>query len=95
MAATTGTVSINFGALGSASTEQVTTITGQASIITGSQCDAWLRGETNSDHEVEELMAEEFDVTCNNIVAGTGFDISVRCRHGSTTGTWIFTWVWV
>ena len=70
-----GTATLNFGAFPGASDASVV-VTGQASIVSGSLVEAWLRPEATADHTADEHMVETLKVFAHSIVAGTGFTIS-------------------
>jgi len=91
-----GTVTIDFGAgaPNGNDTTKLVAVTGQAGIVAGSLCEAWVRAEASADHNVDEHMVEDLKVTAGNIVAGTGFDIRVVCMTGKTYGAFNLNWVW-
>jgi hypothetical protein len=69
-----GTATIDFGAFPGKSDASLA-ITGQASIVSGSLVEAWIRPEATADHSADEHMVETIKVFAGNIVAGTGFTI--------------------
>lgn len=69
-----GTTTVNFGAFpGGYDTSVV--ITGQASIVSGSLVEAWIRPEATADHTADEHLVEHIKVIAGNISAGVGFTI--------------------
>ncbi len=91
-----GTTTVDFGAGASNSndTHKVVTITGQTGIVAGSLPEGWIRAEASADHNVDEHMVEALEFTAGNIVAGVGFDITVRCFQGKTYGVFNINWGW-
>jgi hypothetical protein len=69
-----GTTTLDFGAFPGKSDASVA-VTGQASIVSGSLVEAWIRPEATADHSADEHMVETLRVVAGNIVAGTGFTI--------------------
>jgi hypothetical protein len=91
--ATTGTATIDFGAMpGSAAS---VTVTGQSGITAGAYAEAFLMAEASADHNAEEhaLAAEIVGLTCGDVIAGTGFTIYARTLI-TLTGAWKVRWVW-
>jgi hypothetical protein len=76
----TGTTTVNFGVFPGSSDTSVT-ITGQASIVSGSIVRAWIRPEATADHSVDEHLLEEIKIVAGNIVAATGFTIYAFCDN--------------
>jgi hypothetical protein len=91
--ATQGHTTVDFGAFPGKAEAQAT-ITGQGSILAASDVDAWIRCESSADHSADEHEIEDFDVFPKSIVAGTGFNVTVRPRWGRCYGVYNFTWVW-
>jgi hypothetical protein len=75
----TGTTELDFGAFPGASHATVA-VTGQASIVSGSLVEAWIRPIATTDHTADEHMVETIKVFAADIVAGVGFTI-----HGFNT----------
>ena len=69
-----GTASLDFGAFPGKSDASVA-VTGQASIVGGSLCKAWILPATTADHSADEHIVEALTVFAGTIVAGTGFTI--------------------
>jgi hypothetical protein len=90
----TGTATIDFGAF-PGSNEAVVTVTGQAGVGTGSNVEAFMMGDTTSDHTVNDhyYAALLMRISCGNIIAGTGFDIVARSEY-HMQGTFQIRWVW-
>lgn len=91
----TGSATINFGAAPGTNTVSVT-VTGQAAIISGSMVTAAFMAEASTDHTVYEhtLIGKWVSLSCGNIVAATGFDITAMTEL-RLTGTWTVRWFWV
>jgi hypothetical protein len=88
----TGTSTLNFGA--TPGTNLVTTtITGQATIASGSQVEAYLMADSTATHNTYEHSIVPLNITCGNIVAGTGFDIYASSDL-RIDGTFNVHWVW-
>ena len=75
--ANVGTTTVDFGAF-PGSTETSVAVTGQASIVSGSVVQAWIRPVDTADHLADEHMIEPIAVFAGNIVAATGFTIYAR-----------------
>lgn len=73
----TGTTTVDFGAFPGASDASVV-VTGQASIVSGSLVEAWIRPEATADHTADEHWVETLQVMAGSIVAGTGFTIYAK-----------------
>lgn len=74
-------------------------VTGQAGILASSLCEAWLDATVaaTADHTPDEhsMAATDFGVTCQTIVAGTGFTIVISTdRSGRAIGKFNVAWVW-
>jgi hypothetical protein len=65
---------LDFGAFPGA-TDCSLAITGQASILSGSDVEAWLVPVATADHSADEHLVEHLRILAGNIVAGTGFTI--------------------
>lgn len=89
---TSGTDTLDFGAAPGGNAAS-TAITGQAGIVSGSKCRAWLEYVTGSDHNAEEHALVPMTLTCGTIVAGTGFTVFGRSEW-RLTGKWNFRWEW-
>ena len=72
-----GTTTVNFGAFPGA-TDTSVSITGQATILSGSLCEAWIFPVATADHSADEHWAEDIFVSAGNVVGGTGFTIYAR-----------------
>ena len=88
-----GTATLNFGVFPGASDTTVV-VTGQTGILSNSLVEAWISPVATSDHSVDEHRVEEFQVTADTIVAGTGFTIFGRTRNSHICGQWTVAWVW-
>jgi hypothetical protein len=92
MASATGTATINFGAAPGSSVASVV-VTGQASIGTGSHCEAFLMGDSTATHNAEEHAFTPIRLVCRDVVAATGFTIYATTEL-RLTGTFSVRWVW-
>lgn len=100
-----GTATLDFGAFPGKSDASIT-ITGEASILSGSLVEAWIRPVATADHSADEHMLETMKVFAHTIVAGVGFTITgvntseiheTGHRGGRGTliyGTWTIAWCW-
>jgi len=70
-----GNTTVDFGAF-PGSNDVTITITGQAGIIAGSCCEAWIRGEDSADHTIDEHLVETIECRAHTINPGTGFSIT-------------------
>jgi hypothetical protein len=88
----TGTDTLAFGS--APGTNLVTTtITGQAGIIAGSQVEAYLMADSTATHNAYEHSIVPLNITCGNIVPGTGFDIYASSDL-RLTDNFNVHWVW-
>lgn len=95
MASGVGTATLAWGAF-PGSNESSVAVTGQTGITAGSHVEAWymaetLGGKTANDHS---YMAALSELSCGNIVAGTGFTIygrSIEKLQGSFTVHWVWS----
>lgn len=90
--ATQGQTTVDFGAFPGSAQARVS-VTGQASILTTNDVEAWARCEDSADHSAEEHGIEDFEVQAQSIVAATGFTIVVRPRIGRCYGLYNISWV--
>lgn len=93
----TGTATLSFGAA-PGNTEASVAVTGQGAITTSSNVEAFLQGETTTDHsEDEHLMASAMiDLVCSKPVNATGFTIYGFSREkAGLVGDFTVHWVWV
>lgn len=88
-----GTATIDFGAQ-PGTQRAVVTVTGQATIASGSHVEAFLMGDTTADHNAEEHSMVPLQLTCGNIVAATSFDIVGVCDW-LLHGQFAIHWVWI
>jgi hypothetical protein len=95
----TGTASVSLGSF-PGSAQGSFAVTGQAGILTTSRVEAWLdpTQAATADHTQDEHVAaaDMLVVTCETIVAGTGFTIyvSVASNEPFQYGAWRVAWVW-
>ena len=50
---------------------------------------------TTTEHDVDEVQAEQLAISAGLIVPGTGFTIYGTVPYGKTYGTYTIDWVWV
>lgn len=72
-----GTTTIDFGAFPGGYDASVT-VTGQATILSGSLVEAWIAPVATADHTADEHRLESIAVMAGDVVAGTGFTIYAR-----------------
>lgn len=92
----TGTATIDFGA--APGTNLVSTvIAGQAGILSGSLCEAWMMADTtvvgSAGHNEIEHSIVPIKLTCGAIVVGVGFTIYAFSEL-RLTSTFTVHWVW-
>ena len=77
-----GTSTVNFGTAVARTLDVSVVVTGQASILSGSVAEAFLMASTTSDHSADEhvMASSMLDLTCGDVVAGTGFTIYATAR---------------
>ena len=89
-----GTTTIDFGSA-PGSTRASVAVTGQTSIDGTAAIEAFIMRESSADHtdENHSVVADRINLSCGNIVAGTGFTIyattDLRLR-----GQFTVRWVW-
>jgi hypothetical protein len=89
-----GTAVIDFGAF-PGSNEASVVITGEGSIVDGSETDAWIVAKPTADHTLNDhaYAAAMIGVTTGALVASTGFTIYGRCTE-KMQGTFNLQWAW-
>ena len=96
----TGTATLDFGTAASKTLDTSVVVTGQAAIASGSKVEAYLMGDTTSDHSADEhiMAVSMMGLVCGAIVAGTGFTIYANVRDdiakAGLTGQFTVQWVW-
>jgi len=90
-----GQSTLNFGDISSPSGWATLDVTGQASILSTSKVEAWIRPEATPEHSLEETLIEPIKISAGNILEGTGFTIYGEVLNGKTYGTYKIDWVWV
>lgn len=88
----TGSATLDFGVAPGGNAASVA-VTGQAGILSGSLCEAWMMASSTADHNDEEHMLVPVKLTCGNIVAATGFTIYARSEW-RLSGQFDVKWVW-
>ena len=91
--ATQGTATIDFGA--TCTDRASVAVVGQATIVAGSQIEAWLMAVGNAENSVDAhiLAGTLMNLVVGNIVAGTGFTIYATCE-ARASGKFTIQWVW-
>ena len=93
----TGTAVLNFGTAYPPATRGSNTasvvVTGQTNITTNAKPQAWMAVSTTADHNDEEHKLVPINLTCGNIVAGTGFTIYANTEW-RLDGTFNVFWCW-
>lgn len=69
-----GFIEVDFGAFPGAS-DASATVTGQASITTGSTLQAWIYAKATPEHSADEHRIETISANAGDIVAATGFTV--------------------
>jgi len=95
----TGQTVIDFGAF-PGSDRATVAVTGQSSILATSLVEAWLDATVagTADHSPDEhsmAAAGGVGITCQAIVAGTGFTIVGASSIGRVVGKFNVAWAWV
>jgi len=88
----TGTATLNFGAIGSASNQASVVVTGLATIGAASLVEAWQRLEATAEHSVDEIMYDRLQIIAGNISVGTGFTIYGIMPIGMAYGNYKIDW---
>lgn len=91
--ATQGSTVIDFGAHPGATNVSLD-ITGQGSIASDAEVDAWLTATATADHTIDEHMIDGPIVIAGNVQAGVGFTIYAAAKDGNAYGEWSVSWVW-
>jgi hypothetical protein len=91
----TGTAVLDFGSVPADNASVV--ITGQAGIIAGSFCEAYVQGSSTATNTADDhrFASQHLKLICESIVPGTGFTIRGELDLGLMTGTLNIRWVWV
>lgn len=97
-----GITTVDFGSSLTGSLYTTTTVTGQASILTGSLVECWIMPNPTAEHSIDEHLVDPPTVLAGTVVPGTGFTIyafapSNASQTGDVTttyGTWTVAWVW-
>jgi hypothetical protein len=86
-----GTATVNFGTPREDGTATVT-VTGQSWVTTDAIITATAPAVASADHDPDDAAVEGLTCHVGNIVAGTGFDITVSAREG-TWGRFTIHWM--
>lgn len=87
-----GTTTIDFGSGTGKQTASIA-VTGQGTILSGSQCEAWIMYTSSASHNETEHLMVPMNLRCGTVIAGTGFTI-YAASEWSLTGTFTLQWVW-
>lgn len=91
-----GTATIDFGAAPGTNFVSVN-VTGQAAILSGSLCEAWMMADTTvsgaTGHNEIEHSIVPIKLTCGAVTAGVGFTIFAYSEM-RLTSTFTVHWVW-
>jgi hypothetical protein len=92
--ATQGAAVLDFGSTGSDIASVA--VTGQASILVGSDVDAYWMAVATADNAADAhlMAASMIQLVVGDVIAGTGFTIYGVCPAQGVTGTWNVQWVW-
>lgn len=90
---TTGSTTINCGAIGTFSSIKTQTITATGMPATA-HVSAVIRGQATTEHSIDEIVNDAIDVRTSNIQAGQ-FDANVICENGAIYGNYIIDWSWI
>lgn len=88
-----GIAIVDFGAWPGAAEASVV-VTGLTALTLTSPVFAWCQGDSTVDHTVDEHYLEEFDCWVSNILAATGFTLTVRPRTGIAYDTFTFRYLY-
>ena len=95
MATGTGTATLNFGAAPGTNVATAT-VTGQTGITTSSHAEAWIMGDSTSDHNAYEhlhIFPQRIGLACGDLVLNTGFTIYAETEL-RLTGSVAVHYVW-
>lgn len=95
MASGVGTVPLDFGSAPGTNVVAAT-VTGQTGITGGSHVEAWIQGDTTTDHNAYEhlhIFPQRIGLACGDLIAGTGFTIYAETEL-RLTGEVTCHWVW-
>jgi fatty acid-binding protein DegV len=88
----TGSTSLDFG-LAPGTNIVSASVTGQASIVAGSQINAWIAASTTATHNMTEHLLAPIVVKCGPATAGSGFIIYAYSEI-RMTGVFTVQWFW-
>ena len=89
-----GTATLDFGVAANKAVDASVAVTGQPSIGASSLVEAWIMGESTTDHNEDEHLVENLEVKCGIPTAGVGFTIYGKCTEGDAHGQFKVKWVW-
>lgn len=87
-----GTATLYFGT-GRGSTDTSVVVTGQTGIVSTSNIQLWVQGDTTTDHSADEHLMAGIQAVAQSIVTGTGFTIRAT-TPSFVTGHFTIRWVW-
>jgi hypothetical protein len=92
----TGSIEIDFGALGSSGTNEASVaVTGQSAILSTSSAEAWIMREDSTNHTASDQAYMDIftSITCGVPTDGIGFTIYATSTE-KLTGKLKVRWVW-
>jgi hypothetical protein len=87
-----GSSTLNFGA-GPGSLDTSVVVTGQTGILSTSNIQVWVQGDTTANHNPDEHLLAGIQAFADNIVPGVGFTIDAITQF-KVTGLFTIRWVW-
>lgn len=70
-------------------------ITGQTGLTDSAHIEAFMMGDSTTDHSADEHIIESIKLRCGSIVPGVGFTIYAETEYGGTFGQFKVRWVWL
>lgn len=87
-----GAVTLNFGT-GRGSNSTQTVVTGQSGILSTSNIQCWVQGDTTVNHNADEHLMAGLNAFAGSIVPGVGFTVEAIAAF-NVTGLFTIRWVW-
>jgi hypothetical protein len=92
VSATTGVTVVDLGAFPGTGDASIAVVA--PGIPANAIVNAWLVGRASADHSADEHRLENLRVTAGDVVAGTGFTVSVMSTMKGQYGAWSIGWSW-